>query len=458
MCPSRFGVVGGEEGVAGGLEKPSCEPAAPGLGCLLGGEGSALSLKVGAWRAWASAWAWGLGCFGEAGSHPQTWVQGEETSACLCCPTPARQALAPEMGAEPGFELSGRRQVLGGLSAVSQQLSWDGPDQAVRSPRCFREPGGPPPHVSWAGMQAAGRGTRQGTWAFRACAHQCAVAMTWGGPGASEGTGLLLLVAARGQQSAPCCWVTHILWVVASPTVDGGVRPLGQGRGGEAARGRNGPCLPGASCGLSHGSCPGWREEDHAQWSEHQRQSLSLELGWAGSSGCGWPAVHLGAGGAPQVPLGQPPPSWAGPAEQAARGLQGIWAHLGHLGCDSGGTVGGGQAVLSALLCTGQPPPGPPPPQACPAPPPQAWPGSPSCCPSWVACARLMLPVAWMPVGPQPQTQEAETGFLFLSQPPFPGRRRLPLPLPCAASTLPQLWGVQPLLPVVSPVLTPGTL
>lgn len=118
----------------GGLEKPSCEPAAPGLGCLLGGEESALSLKIGAWRAWASAWAWGLGCFGEAGSHPQTGdqVQGEETSACLCCPTHARQALAPEMCAGPGFELSGRRQVLGGLSAVSQQLSWDGPDQAVR--------------------------------------------------------------------------------------------------------------------------------------------------------------------------------------------------------------------------------------------------------------------------------------------------------------------------------------
>lgn len=100
-----------------------------------------------------------------------------------------------------------------------------------------------PPRVCWVGTQAADCGTRQGTWACRACAHPCAVATTWRGPGAAEGTGLLLLVAARGQQSAPCCWAHGHPLGLGFPN-SGGMMSLGQGLGGEAARGWNGPCFP----------------------------------------------------------------------------------------------------------------------------------------------------------------------------------------------------------------------
>lgn len=65
--------------------------------------------------------------------------------------------------------------------------------------------------VLQVGKQASDSWIRQGTWALSACVHQLCVvgrqgdklALTWRRPEAIEGSGLLLLMATRGQQAAP---------------------------------------------------------------------------------------------------------------------------------------------------------------------------------------------------------------------------------------------------------------
>lgn len=155
----RFGVSGGEEGVAGG---------AGASGFLLGVEGSALSLQVGPG---GPGLLHGFGGWGvQGGWFPPSDVgprprRGDQRLPVL--PHPCQAGTGP-MCAGPGCELPGRRQVLG-LSAVSQQLPWDGPDHAVTP--LLQGARWAPPRVNWAGTQAADHRSRQGTWAYRACAH-----------------------------------------------------------------------------------------------------------------------------------------------------------------------------------------------------------------------------------------------------------------------------------------------
>lgn len=59
-------------------------------------------------------------------------------------------------------------------------------------------------------------------------------------------------------------------------------------------------------------------------------------------------------------------------------------------------------------------------------------------------CAELLMPVAWMPLGPNHDLRRQFWGFIYICS---------PSPLPCGAPALPQVVGEQPL--PVSPLSWP---